>query len=376
VNPEFSLSPDILYLNHAAVAPWPRRTVDAVIRFAQENGTSGAASYPAWIETEIRLRERLAELIGAPSPADIALSKNTSEALSIIAYGLDWESGDNIVGIAQEFPSNRIVWESLSDRGVEFRQLDLYASTEPEDDLLALCDERTRRIAVSSVQYARGLRLDLERLGDFCSRRSSTLLCIDGIQSLGVVPFDVTRTPVDFLVADGHKWMLGPEGVALLYVNPRVRPRLQLLQYGWHMVEHRGDFDRSDWTPAMDATRFECGSPNMLGIHALDASLSLLLETGMDEVHKATAERVSRLIELIDQRGLELLSRREPERRAGIVTFRIPGIGSQPLYRQLMARGVICAQRGGGIRFSPHFYTPPAVLGRAVDIAAETARAL
>ena len=154
MHPEFALSSEILYLNHAAVAPWPRRTVDAVSRFAQENGTRGAAGYPDWMKTETRLRDRLAELINAKSPADIALAKNTSEALSIIAYGLDWEPGDNIVGIAQEFPSNQIVWESLSAQGVEYRQLDLYQSAVPEDDLIGLCDERTRLIAVSSVQYA------------------------------------------------------------------------------------------------------------------------------------------------------------------------------------------------------------------------------
>jgi cysteine desulfurase / selenocysteine lyase len=375
MHPEFPIPSEILYLNHAAVAPWPRRTVDAVARFAQENGTRGAAGYPAWMKTETRLRERLAELINAQSPADIALAKSTSEALSIVAYGLDWEPGDNIVGIAQEFPSNRIVWESLSSQGVEYRLLDLYASSAPEDDLIALCDERTRLIAVSQVQYARGLRLDLERLGELCRGRG-ILFCVDAIQGLGVVPFDLTRMQVDFAVADGHKWMLGPEGLALLYVNAHVRPRLRLLQYGWHMVEHRGDYERTDWTPAKDATRFECGSPNMLGIHALDASLSLLLETGLDEVHQAVSQRVSRLIELIDRRGFELLSHRKQERRSGIVTFRIPGIDVQPLYRKLMSQGVICAQRGGGIRFSPHFYTPETVLERAIDTTAEAVRAV
>lgn len=375
MHPEFALSSEILYLNHAAVAPWPRRTVDAVSRFAQENGTRGAAGYPDWMKTETRLRDRLAELINAKSPADIALAKNTSEALSIIAYGLDWEPGDNIVGIAQEFPSNRIVWESLSAQGVEYRQLDLYQSAVPEDDLIGLCDERTRLIAVSSVQYARGLRLDLERLGSFCRERG-ILFCVDAIQSLGVVPFDLTRSQADFVVADGHKWMLGPEGVALLYVNPLVRPSLRLYQYGWHMVEHCGDYDRTDWEPAAAATRFECGSPNMLGIHALEASLSLLLETGMDTVHAAVAERADRLIALIDQRDFELLSPREPERRAGIVTFRVPGADPQALYRALMGLGVICAQRGGGVRFSPHFYTPESVLESAVDIAASAARRL
>jgi selenocysteine lyase/cysteine desulfurase len=373
--PEFDLCDEILYLNHAAVAPWPRRTVEAVCRFAKKNGTRGAAGYPEWLRTEMRLRERLAELINAQSTADIALAKNTSEALSIIAYGLRWEPGDNIVGIAQEFPSNRIVWESLSDHGVEYRQLDLYASAAPEDDLIGLCDEHTHLIAISAVQYARGLRLDLERLGDFCRNRD-ILFCVDGIQGLGAVPFDLSRCKADFVVADGHKWMLGPEGVALLYVNPLVRSRLRLYQYGWHMVEHRGDYDRIDWKPSRDATRFECGSPNMLGIHALDASLSLLLETGIDAVQAAVNERIGRLVELIDQRGFELLSPREPERRAGILTFRVPGVDAQALYRNLMDSGVICAQRGGGIRFSPHFYTPESTLERAIDISAEIAQSL
>ncbi|MEA3277461.1 MAG: aminotransferase class V-fold PLP-dependent enzyme [Pseudomonadota bacterium] len=371
MHPEFALSPDRIYLNHAAVSPWPRRTLDAVCCFARENGAQGASGYPQWLRVEARLRERLAQLVNA-TPGDVALTKNTSEGLSIVAYGLVWEVGDNIVGIAQEFPSNRVVWESLESQGVDFRPLDLYSSTAPEEDLIALCDDRTRLIAVSSVQYARGLRLDLERLGDFC-RDCGILFSVDGIQSLGAVPFDLKRVKADFVVADGHKWMLGPEGVALLYVNPQIRPHLRLYQYGWHMVEHRGDFDRQEWAPASDATRFECGSANMLGIHALEASLSLLQDVGIGRVHQTIAQRAGRLIELIDEKGFELLSPRQLERRAGIVTFRVPGVDTGPLYRQLMEHSVVCAQRGGGIRFSPHFYTPSDHLERAISITAELA---
>ena len=217
MHPEFDLSPDLCYLNHAGISPWPQRAAEAVAKFAADNATRGAAGYPGWIERETRLRQRLAELIRAPSTADIALAKSTSEGLSIVAHGLDWNPGDNVVGIAQEFPSNRIVWESLADQGVEYRQLDLYASEEPELDLSALADDRTRLMAVSWVQYARGRRLDLERLSACCSGRG-ILLCVDGIQGLGALPFDLQDVPVDFLVADGHKWMLGPEGIALLYV--------------------------------------------------------------------------------------------------------------------------------------------------------------
>ncbi len=367
----FALDPDICYLNHAGVAPWPRRTVATVARFASECGAFGAARYPQWMAVEQRLRERLGRLIGAAA-SDVALVKSTSEALSIIAHGLRWKAGESVVGIAQEFPSNRIVWESLASRGVAMRLLDLDRSRSPEDDLLALCDRATRLVAVSSVQYAKGLRLDLDRLGASCRERG-LLLCVDAIQSLGALPFDLGSTGAHFVVADGHKWMLGPEGVALLYVAPEVREQLDLLQYGWHMVAKRGDFDRSDWSPAADATRFECGSPNSLGIHALEASLSLLEEMGIEQVAEAIRQRTAHLIDSIDRAGFELVSPRDPQRRSGIVTFRVPQVRSDVIYRELMKREVICAHRGGGIRFSPHFYTTEDTLERAIAITTEVA---
>ncbi|NEX21767.1 aminotransferase class V-fold PLP-dependent enzyme [Thiorhodococcus mannitoliphagus] len=364
---EFPLAPDLCHLNHAAVGPWPRRTAEVVAQFARENSRQGSLGYPQWLGVEQRLRERLARLIAADSADDIALAKNTSEALSIIAQGLTWEPGDNIIGIRQEFPSNRIVWESLADRGVEWRALDLEASTDPEGDLIARCDARTRMIAISWVQYASGLRLDLKRIGAFCQDKG-VLFCVDAIQGLGALPFDLASTQADFVVADGHKWMLGPEGVALLYVRPELRDQLSLHQFGWHMVEHCGDFDRTDWAPAASARRFECGSPNLLGVHALEASLSLLEEVGMDQVRERLQARVDHLIRLIDARGFDLLTPRELERRAGILTFRVPGVASDHLYAELMARRVLCAHRGGGIRFSPHFYTPMEVLDRAMGV--------
>lgn len=372
---EFDLSPSILHLNHAAVGPWPRRTVEAVARFAQENGRVGSKGYPRWQATEQRLRDRLAHLIGAASGEEIALAKSTSEALSIIAYGLDWQPGDNVVGIAEEFPSNRIVWESLHRRGVQWRALSLKELESPEEALLARCDERTRLIAVSWVQYAQGRRLDLSHLGRACRSRD-ILLCVDAIQGLGALPYDLARMPADFVVADGHKWMLGPEGIALFYCRPEVRSQLRLHQFGWHMVEAMGDFDRSDWRPASSARRFECGSPNMLGIHALEASLSLLEDIGLETIATAVAERIEHLTTLIDACGFELLSPRIPEHRAGILTFRVPGVDQQQLWRALMDQGLLCAARGGGIRFSPHFHTSFDQLDQAITLTVEQASRL
>jgi selenocysteine lyase/cysteine desulfurase len=364
---EFNIAADTLYLNHAAVSPWPQRSCDAVCRFAEENARQGARAYPAWMKVEQGLRERLARLIHAPSVDDIALVKNTSEALSFVAQGLSWRAGDNVVGIAQEFPSNRITWQALARRGVEFRALDLYQSANPEADLLALCDSNTRLLSVSSVQYARGLRLNLEQLGESC-RKKNILFCVDAIQHIGALNFDVEAAQADFVAADGHKWMLGPEGLALFYIRADARDKLELTQHGWHMVQQLGDYDRPDWRPAASARRFECGSPNMLGIHALDASLSLIEQTGLRPIYQAISRKIQLIYDAIEQSGFTLLSPAAPERRSGIATFAIPHADHEAVYRELMQQGVVCALRGGGLRFSPHFYTEDASIEKAFDI--------
>jgi cysteine desulfurase/selenocysteine lyase len=352
---EFPLQPNIYYLNHAAVAPWPRRTAEAVKRFAEENTTLGARHYDQWLRIESVLREQLRVLLNAPHSDDIALLKNTSEGLSVVAHGLEWQSGDNIIISNEEFPSNRIVWESLHDRGVTVREADLRVD-DPEGALVGLVDEHTRLLAISSVQYASGLRLDLQRLGDFCHEHR-ILYCIDAIQSLGALPLDVQTLHADFVAADGHKWLLGPEGVAVFYCRNTLREQLQLHQYGWHMIERAGDFDRRDWQPAHSARRFECGSPNMLGIHALHASLSLLLEVGIETVASKVVENAAYLLEQLQ--GFDWIKPVTPieaGRYAGIVTFRPSDDDPLTLWQHLSKQGVVCAQRGGGIRFSPHFY--------------------
>jgi cysteine desulfurase/selenocysteine lyase len=365
---EFDLDSGICYLNHAAIAPWPRRTVEAVKRFAEENGRQGSRDYERWLQTETQLRGQLQRLINASDSKEIALLKSTSEALSVVAYGMDWSAGDEIVISNQEFPSNRIVWESLQSLGVKVVEVDITRSLSPERSIVDAITPRTRLVSISSVQYCSGLAMDLESIGEAC-RDSGVAFCVDAIQSLGVKPFDVQACHADFVMADGHKWMLGPEGLALFYCRSEWIARLSLRQYGWHMVEAMGDYDRRDWRPADSARRFECGSPNMLGVHALHASLGLLLETGVVDIYDIVSRKIQYLIDALCENGAEILSETDPYRRAGIVTFRLEGRDMERNYRYLQQKGVICALRGGGVRFSPHFYTPDTVLDRAVEIA-------
>ncbi len=362
---EFPQLNQLCYLNHAAVAPWPKRAAEAVSAFARENLIQGARDYPRWSQAEKHLRRQLQTLLNAASVDDIALVKNTSEALSFVAMGLDWQAGDEIVISDQEFPSNRIVWEALAPQGVRLNRVSL-DSPDPEAALISALGPDTRLLSISSVQYGTGLRLDLERLGRAC-REHGVLFCVDAIQSLGALPFDVQAIDCDFAMADGHKWLLGPEGLGVFYCRAQAREQLRLTQFGWHMVEALGDYDREDWQPASSARRFEPGSPNMLAQQALSASLSLLLDVGMEQVALALEQRIEYLLEQLRQRPfIELLSPSEPARRAGIVTFRLQQRNQAAVFELLRKADVVCAQRGGGIRWSPHFYTPQRVLDQAL----------
>jgi selenocysteine lyase/cysteine desulfurase len=370
---EFVQAPGLRYLNHAAVAPWPNRAAVAVARFAQENVLLGARDYSDWMTLEQRLRERLMRLLNAPSTDDVALVKNTSQALSYVAFGLEWKSGDQIVISDEEFPSNRIVWEALVPQGVEVVQVSLKGD-DPEGALLTACGPRTRLMSVSAVQFASGLRLDLQRLGAGC-KQQNVLFCIDAIQQLGALPFDVQAYQCDFAMADGHKWLLGPEGLGVFYCRSELREQLKLHEFGWHMLEHMGDYNRTGWEPAKSARRFECGSPNMLGAMALEASLSLLEEVGMDQVAALIAERVQWLQDGLNAiPGVQLHSPLNPARRGGIFSFSIDGIDNQRVYERLKQQQVVCIPRGPGIRFSPHFYTEKRVIDETLAIVATIAK--
>ena len=369
IEQEFPINKSIIHLNHAAVAPWPTRTTDAVIRFAQENNLVSSKNFNAWLESEKHVRELARSLVGAIHADDIALVKNTSEGLSMVAHGFPWQAGDNVVISAEEFPSNRVVWESLMNKGVEVRRVSLPCPGDVEQALIDATDSSTRLLSISSVQFASGLKTDLQRLGTFCKQRDIAF-CVDAIQGLGVFPHDVSSMHIDFLVADGHKWLLSPEGLGIFYCAPEWRERLELHEYGWRMLEDPFDMMKTDWKPVATAQRFECGTQNSIAIVAMEQSLSLLLEIGIDEIWERALERTELLFDLVSANDeLQLISCNAEGRYAGITIFRHKNNSDQDLYEKLSRNNVLCAMRGGGIRFSPHFYIPPDSLKKAIEIA-------
>ena len=219
------------YLDHAAVSPLPGPTREAIVAWAEEAATAGSTVWTGWSQRAEQVRLAAARLIGA-EPEEIALAKNTTQGINFVAEGFPWQAGDNVVILADEFPANQYPWLHLAERGVETRRVPTNEGTVDLDRLAAACDGRTRIVSVSWVGYASGWRNDVDRLVEI-AHGCGGLLCLDAIQGLGVFPLNVKHTAVDFLAADGHKWLLGPEGAGVFFLRREHLDRLRPVGLGW-----------------------------------------------------------------------------------------------------------------------------------------------
>ncbi|MFP3941505.1 MAG: aminotransferase class V-fold PLP-dependent enzyme [Thermoanaerobaculia bacterium] len=368
---EFPVTERWAYLNHGAIGPMPRRSADRMAELARTVAETGDRHWPERNDECERVRRRVAELLGAPREHEVAFVGNTSEGLSAVAWGLDWRPGDNVVGPEPEFPSDVYPWMSLAELGVEYRRVPERDGRVAPEDLVAAVDGRTRVVAVSWVQYASGHRLPLEPLAAAC-RDAGALLVLDAIQGVGALSLDVEAAGVDVCALASHKWILGPEGVGIFYVSDRVVERLRSTRHGWRSVAKAFEWGAIDPTPATGALRFEAGTLNVYGIHALGASVDLLLEL---DSHGGPGAVETRVLALADRVADGLVSRgfalaephRSPGETSGIVAGTHPDRPARALAEDLEQRGVAVSHRAGRFRVSPHVYNTEAEIDRLLD---------
>lgn len=350
---EFPVRERLTYLNHAGVAPLCRRAAEAMKALAEDVLNFGSLHYGQWMEAYQGVREAAARLIHAEA-GEIALVKNTSEGIATIALGLDWRAGDKVVAFREEFPANYYPWKRLEQRGVRVEWLSV---TDPLERVDAAC-RGARLLALSFVQFLSGRRADVEAVGETCARHGAIFM-VDAIQGLGAFPLDVRKARIHALAADGHKWLLGPEGCGVLYVRRDLQDAVFPVEFGWTNVAHYEDYASRDMTLRPDAGRYECGTLNTIGCFGLRAAIEFLLEVGVERIAPAVQALGDRVAEGVCARGYELLGERTRANGAGIVSFRKPGVEAAAIVRRLKERGIIAAPRAGWVRVSPHFYNSP-----------------
>lgn len=355
---DFPITTRRAYLNAAAAAPLSNRVVGVVQAVYGDMQNNGRNNNPHRISViDKKIRPDIASLIGAQA-SEIAFIKNTTEGLNIIAHGLDWKEGDNIVLANIEYPANVYCWLNLARQGVEVRWIDAKAlgGRVTVDAIREACDARTKLVAVSTVQFLTGYRQDLELTGQFCKERG-ILLAYDSIQQTGAFPIDAQKHHFDFLATGGHKWLAAPLGTGFLYCRSNVLDRVHPAVIGPGSISKiETDIEYDVTALRADSRRFEEAVINIPGIFGLHAAVTTLLQIGVDNIAKHILEITAQAAEGLIALGYDILSPLGENERSGILTFRHPNIESETIRLMLESEGVDLSARNGYLRIAPHFY--------------------
>ena len=349
---EFPVRKSLVYFNHAAVSPLPRRVAEAIAAHNDNVRDRGAADWRRWYGAIEAARERAARFLGAKRE-EIAFLPNTSWGLNLVAQAFPWTSGDNVVSDDMEFPSNAYPWLALEKRGVECRLAANRGGRVTVDDIAAKVDSATRVVAVSWVAFHNGWVYPIEEISRFCRERG-ILLVVDAIQGLGALTLDVHAAGVDVLAADAHKWQLGPEGCAVFFVAESARERVPPLFAGWWNIRHERGYLDYDLDFYAGGRRYEPGTLPTANIAGFAAAMDLLTDVGPETVRTRILETNEALKRGLVERGWRVVT---PEPlRSGILAAALPGTDCRDLAKKLEERGIITSPREGAVRFSPHFY--------------------
>jgi selenocysteine lyase/cysteine desulfurase len=355
----FPVTRKLIYFDHAAVAPIHLKTVEAVNCFMEDLLSYGDRNYKQWHLKSEEIRSGMAEFIGA-NPEEIAFIKNTSQGLSLVASGLDFKEGDNVVIPDVEFPANIYPWLNLERKGVNVKFINTSGCEIPINCIEAAIDQNTKIVSISSVEFSTGYRNDLKSISQLCARKSEEYgrkiyLCVDAIQSLGVFKLDVKELGIDFLSADGHKWFLTPEGAGIFYCKESVLPLLHPVSVGWKSVKDPLNFSNIKFDLQDSARKFEEGSLNMAGVIALGASLELFNEFGIENIEKRILNITRRALEALQSRGYKILSPLDDKQRSGIISFEARQ-NVEEEYKNFIDNNIQISIRDAKLRISPHFY--------------------
>jgi cysteine desulfurase / selenocysteine lyase len=361
-----------IYLNHAGTSPLSTRVVAAMNEHLRSRSEGEIDTYARDIEIANRARGAVARLVNAEGADRISLQGNTSDALNVVASGLEWKTGDEIILNDLEFPANVYPYLNLKRHGVSLTILPSPDGRITPEQIERAFTSRTRLVALSAVQFLTGHRADLAAIGSLCRSRG-IIFAVDGIQAVGAVRIDVQGMRIDALAAGAQKWQMGPHGTGFLYLTEELQARIHQKYLGWLSVSVPWDFQNYDQPLSPSARRFEGGTLNFPGIAGFDAALATLLEFG-----EGIEEQILDLTALLGEGlraipGGRVITPEPPGERAGIVTLELPpGADSPRIMASLEREGIYPALREGKVRYAPHFYLTRDEITRTVEATART----
>jgi cysteine desulfurase / selenocysteine lyase len=358
------LEKGVTYLNHAASGPVSKPVLDVMNDFFREKSQRNIDDYPSFVKVTEETKEMLAYYINTEKER-IAFADNTTSGLNLLAQGLKWEPGDEIILNDIEFPANVYPFLNLEKKGVNIQFVESHEGIVSAEDIIEKISPKTRLISVSMVQFLSGYRIDLQKLGKACRSRD-VILCVDGIQGLGALRLDVKEWNIDFLSCGTQKWMLGLQGLSFIYISKALQDKIDPVYVGWLGVNDGWNLLDYNLSLKDSAERFQPGSLNSVGIFALNASLKLFRDYGIKEVENNVLLNTKLLRTELKKLGLTAYPSEIDEKfYSGIVSFRHKEAYS--VLEVLKERKVEIAVREGIVRISPHFYNNESDIGRLTE---------
>ena len=359
----FPVTKKYIYFDNAGVAPISLPAMKIVNTIAKDICDVGYLKLEDWYLKTEKARKDAAALINS-SPDEIAFVKNTSHGLSLLAGGVNWRPDDEIIIADQEFPANVYPWKNLKRQNVKVKTVRSKKGRLLVDDFAKAVTSKTKLISISSVEYATGFRNDIAAIGKICQKKR-ILFCVDAIQSLGAIPMDVKKNKIDFLAADGHKWLVAPEGIGIFFCRRALIKKLNPVLIGWKTVKDASNYHKINFQLKQDASRFEEGSQNLIGVHALRASIRLLLSIGIEKIEQWNLHLTDLLLKGLKGRGCRILSSTLPQDRSSIISFTTDNKAKdKALVNYLIKNKIIVSLRADGIRLSPHLYNTSAEIAK------------
>lgn len=356
---QFPVTREWTWFNTAAFGPLPVCNVEtqtAFLRGMSEGRMAKGVGH--WWEGADRVRETVGRLINC-SPSDVAFLKSTGEGLSLVALGLDWAAGDEVVTYDQEFPSGVYPWLALERRGVAVRFVrDAGRHRFDAGDVEALIGPRTRVVSLSLVNFNNGFRAPIEEISRICRARGVWLV-VDAVQAAGCLRVDARELGADLISAHGYKSLCSGYGISFCYVAPRLREAIDVPAPGWKSIEDVTNITnqlhyRLEY--AAGARRYESGVQNLSGMYGMEASIELFLGVGMDFID-AWVLRLSALVaERLEPKGYRVVSSRRAGETSGIVSAENPRLDARQVAAALAERRVACSVREGRLRVSAHVF--------------------
>jgi len=366
----FPITKTDIYLNHAAVSPFSTNVVEAIQNLLKKRSSDLIEVYPLAVEEKVKLKKNLAELIDGEED-NIAIIGNTSEGFNWLVQGLEWNKGDRVLLVENEFPSNVYPFLNLEQQGVIIDYVPTRDGFIYLDDIGKMIRPETKLLSISFVEFLNGFRNQLPEISDIC-HDNDVILSVDSIQGVGALPLSVRQAGIDFISNGGHKWLMGPQGCGFMYISPVLFDRLKPAFAGWLSVKDSWNFFDYQLDFLDDARRFEIATSNVLGIFGLTASTSLLLEAGTKMIEQHLFTLGDRLIEKLTEMELTYIGAPDIKNRSGIYSFACNNVKEK--YKHLRKNNVHLSLRNDVLRFSPHFYNTVDEIDEVVDLIAHNAK--